>query len=248
MRAVAIWATLAFAAPAWGSHGAIPFSDDDKARTGLLAGTALLLAFTDAAPEESAYWRAQFPVDRLAASLLEAGTRESVYRARMISDWGLAAVVAAPMLAPGPVEGEGRWQAAQSYAVTGIFVQTIKNLVGRERPYVEQCRENKLAQDCFSSFRNGSFVSGHTAFAFTGAGLLCAFRADGACQAGLAAAVGVGLLRVVSRQHHFSDVVIGGLAGWSSGYYLAKWRVPDHARAGAARAALGFQLNVPVSF
>jgi membrane-associated phospholipid phosphatase len=81
---------------------------------------------------------------------------------------------------------------------------------------------------------NQSFVSGHTAVAFTGAGLTCAHHRhlplygggapDAAiCVVGLAAASATGVLRIMSDDHYSTDVLLGVALGLGSGWLLPEW-------------------------
>lgn len=116
----------------------------------------------------------------------------------------------------------------QSVLLTNLVTNLTKELVGRARPDAGSCEHgNELA--CSSP--NESFVSGHTAGAFVGAGLICAqhqnfaLYGDGAagavaCGLALAGATAVGTLRIVAGRHHFTDVLAGAAIGLGAGYLL----------------------------
>ena len=81
---------------------------------------------------------------------------------------------------------------------------------------------------------NQSFVSGHTAIAFTGAGLTCAHHRHlplygggwpdvAICVATLAAASSTAVLRVMSDRHYASDSLLGIGLGLVSGWGLPEW-------------------------
>lgn len=223
-----------------------PMNDQEKQITVGLSALAFWTMFSSGGVEEEPNWASPFPGDEAVTNLLGVKTATAANSAKTWSDWGLSAMVLTPIVFPGNSGGEGRWQVMQSFSITALSTAAVKVLGGRQRPYVSQCRDNKIGQDCFSSYRNGSFFSGHASFAFTGAGLMCAFRADAMCPIGLAVAAAVATLRIVSHQHYLSDVAVGGIVGWASGYYLSKWRMPDSARDGASNAAFGYQISFPI--
>lgn len=121
---------------------------------------------------------------------------------------------------------------AQSFAVTTLLVALAKRLAGRGRPFVD-ADDDVHAEDVGDGRATQSFFSGHTAMAFTGAGLLCSQhralglygdrRADRAtCGTALALASLTGALRVMADQHWLSDVVVGAAIGLLSGWLLPR--------------------------
>ena len=105
--------------------------------------------------------------------------------------------------------------------------------MGRVRPVEKGCATDPdYASKCSDPVAlNQSFVSGHTAVAFTGAGLTCAHHrhlplyGGGApdvliCAATLAAASATGVLRIVSDDHYSTDVLLGMSLGLASGWLL----------------------------
>jgi hypothetical protein len=119
----------------------------------------------------------------------------------------------------------------QAFAVSGA-VQGITNvLVSRERPYGQTCGSDELpnaAHDCDGSTRYRSYFSGHSAFSFTGAALVCMDHAKhellGApwdalsCAGGYAVAAATATFRVVSDVHYATDTLSGALVGTLIGY------------------------------
>lgn len=201
-----------------------PFSTAEKSAALGVGSAALIVAWTTAGPEEKPRLTWNFPGDRAVSNWLGTSTAEGSRTQARLSNWTHWPVVLAPVFLTGQNVGTTRWQAVESYGATGLVVASAKALVGRERPYVAQCRDNPLGQDCFSSYRFESFISGHSAFAFTGAGLLCSFRTDAFCPVGIGLAGLTGIFRITSNQHFLSDVIAGALIGWMSGFYLPKWR------------------------
>jgi len=125
---------------------------------------------------------------------------------------------------------------AQSFALTYLVVAITKNAVRRERPYGQDCDSplGEAGTDCEESNRYKSFMSGHTAMAFTAAGLVCSHHGSlpiygggagdrAACYAAMGAATTVGALRMAADRHYFSDVIFGAGIGLISGMLLPQW-------------------------
>lgn len=219
------------------------FGGREKAVTVGAGLAALALPALIDAPER-ARWDSALPLDGW-AGVLGARSAEGVYAAAAASDLTLSALVAvSPLTFAGPSGGQARWQAVQSYALTGLLTTGIKAAAGRARPYVSQCRDNPLGQDCFSPERHASFVSGHAAFAFTAAGLMCSQRRDALCPVGVGLASATALLRVRAQRHHLSDVLAGAALGWVSGHALPRWR-GRRVTEGAPPLAVGYAFNLP---
>lgn len=125
------------------------------------------------------------------------------------------------------------------------FLSSLTERTGRERPYVRTCPSQDdvtgtgepprtpFAPEapCSEKGRNQSFVSGHTAAAFAGAGLICvhheslplfgARAADIAtCSAALGTAAVAGYLRVAADVHYATDVLAAAGVGLGSGLVL----------------------------
>lgn len=129
--------------------------------------------------------------------------------------------------------------ALESFAVTFGVTNITKVLVGRARPPVAECFARRLHDpDARCAGRpNVSFYSGHSAAAFTGAGLVCAFgtivpmHGEGAvgqipCVSALAVATTTAVLRIIANKHHSSDVIFGSAMGLLSGWLLPRLRFP----------------------
>jgi membrane-associated phospholipid phosphatase len=123
----------------------------------------------------------------------------------------------------------------EAYAVAGGIALTFQKL-GRVRPAEKGCRTDPdYSPKCDNpTALNQSFMSGHTAIAFTGAGLTCAHHRNlplygggvpdvSICVLALAAASATGVLRVMSDNHYASDVLLGVGLGVLSGYALPEW-------------------------
>lgn len=117
----------------------------------------------------------------------------------------------------------------QSMALTGFLVRFSKNLAGRQRPFETDC--DPAREECTAT--GASFFSGHTATAFTGAGLVCVQHrhldiygggaADrAACGMALTASVATGLFRMMADRHWVTDVMVGATVGLLSGWLLPR--------------------------
>ncbi len=123
---------------------------------------------------------------------------------------------------------------AQSYALMGILVSIVKVSTSRQRPYAfgASCDQDPTLPGCGDEDRNRSFFSGHSAMAFTGAGLACFHQQQlpnlygsreagiGVCASALALATSTALLRVLGDMHWTTDVLAGAGVGLFSGWVL----------------------------
>lgn len=100
---------------------------------------------------------------------------------------------------------------ATAYAVEAVLVNGFKYTICEERPYM-------------CSKRN-SFLSGHTATAFTGAELVRKEYGWGAGSVAYAIAVATGVLRVTNNKHWCNDVLAGAGIGILSAN-VAYWLYP----------------------
>jgi membrane-associated phospholipid phosphatase len=128
----------------------------------------------------------------------------------------------------------------QSLGLSGVTTLAAEHLVGRARPYVQDCNAqgnvldahgNPLLNHCDGVGDYQSFWSGHVAAVGTMAGLTCVHHqhlplygggfADLApCLLMIGAAVTTGIGRMVSDRHWASDVITGGVVAFGSGYLL----------------------------
>lgn len=125
----------------------------------------------------------------------------------------------------------------QGIAVTGAVNRLTHDWMGRDRPALKGCEEHgpeyseEFCQN--DAPRNTqSFISGHAASVFFGAGATCAHHtafpmyghpvADiGICVVALGAASVNGGLRMVADAHWMTDVLAGVVVGLGSGFGLA---------------------------
>lgn len=113
--------------------------------------------------------------------------------------------------------------------MTGFLTSATKAAAGRERPSTREQGCNELDLDCGRD-ANKSYFSGHTSFAFTGAGLTCvAHKHLGlygrvgyplACATALALATATAVFRVMANTHWVTDVLTGAGVGLFSGWLM----------------------------
>jgi membrane-associated phospholipid phosphatase len=122
---------------------------------------------------------------------------------------------------------------AQAYALTMVVTESVKRLTARARPWVgtDDCATNPGGPTCGSGGSYLSFYSGHAATTATGAGLICAHHTQlklyqnewldtGTCALAVLGTATTGAMRIASDNHWVSDVLIGHLVGYASGYLL----------------------------
>lgn len=122
-----------------------------------------------------------------------------------------------------------------SLAFTGLLTQTAHRLIARDRPIRRDCIEGEDSPaQCEAGNRYASFWSGHTAFAFTGAGLVCAHHRQldlygsetagtVACATTLTLATLTGVFRMVNDKHYATDIIVAAGVGLFNGYLLPTW-------------------------
>lgn len=112
---------------------------------------------------------------------------------------------------------------AQAAAISGVVNQTVKLLVGRQRPYAHRGTDTEaLSHNLEDS--NLSFYSGHTNIAFVLAasmGTVAELRgyenAWMVWAVGMPLAATVGYLRVAADRHYLTDVLVGAAMGTTIG-------------------------------
>ena len=118
-----------------------------------------------------------------------------------------------------------------AFATTTFLMTGAKYAFRRERPFGRRCGEDSEGDECEGGSRYRSFFSGHAAMAFTAASLTCTYhnriplygtRASdiAACSTAMGFATLTALLRIVAEKHHFSDVIVGAVVGFLSGFLL----------------------------
>ena len=114
----------------------------------------------------------------------------------------------------------------EALAVVTALQGVTNTLVSRQRPYGQVCGTTELpdkTNDCEANTRYRSFFSGHTAFTFMSAGLICVHHQELdllqgpgdtlACITAYAGAAATGLFRMMGDMHYLSDVAVGASVG-----------------------------------
>jgi membrane-associated phospholipid phosphatase len=122
---------------------------------------------------------------------------------------------------------------AQAYAFTFLMTDVVKRVAARQRPWVStgDCAQNPDGPECGSGGQYMSFYSGHAAVTATGAGLICAHHTQlslyqnevldkGTCALAVIGTAVTGAMRIASDAHWATDVLVGHLMGYTSGYLL----------------------------
>lgn len=121
---------------------------------------------------------------------------------------------------------------AEAYAFSYALTGWVKRLTGRERPYAAECEKDPgYSPECGESKSYRSFFSGHAAGTAVGAGLVCAHHLHlplyghrvldaGACAAGIGLTLATSVMRMASDRHWATDVSVGHLVGFASGYLI----------------------------
>lgn len=207
-----------------------------------LAGGALTLAAAIVPPAKTHAIQGPVLFDASVRDALRAPSLQARYTYRDFSDVGVSLAVTWPFFVDALTTAwwyRGSRDAAEqmalvdleALAITGAIQGTTNVLVSRERPYGPDCGTSELpaqAQDCVGSTRYRSFFSGHTAFSFTSAALICVHHMKhdliGApwdavsCAGGYAVAASTAMFRVVGDVHYSTDVLTGMLVGSLVGY------------------------------
>lgn len=204
-----------------------------------LAAGNLIFLFTGT--PGSSRWSGGILFDGAARDALRLSSKDSRDTAAKVGDWLLYSLIAYPTvidagLDAGLLQKDSRAAGnialmnTQAFLITGLASLVFKKLTARERPYVKDCvGDPAYDSGCGSTDQQMSFFSGHAAFSFTAAGLICAHHKSldlgggmAPCYVSIAAAVAVGLSRVMADRHYASDVVFGAVVGWLSGFVLTR--------------------------
>jgi membrane-associated phospholipid phosphatase len=215
--------------PEWPRFGAA-----DWAITGAGAAIAVAAAIV---PPQSKHVYGGFAFDESARRSLRLPTTEGRYIARDASDVVLSLEATWPFFIDALVTTwwyRGSPDAAaqmalvdgEALAIVTALQGATNTLVSRERPYGKICNTPEQpgqTTDCEGNVRYRSFFSGHTAFTFMAAGLICVhhmeldlLRGAGdplACVTAYAGAAATGTLRVMGDMHYVSDVLVGAGIG-----------------------------------
>ena len=210
----------------------------DYAAVSIAAAGAIFFEHENGKPVEPA-WTAHNGFDESVRDLLRLESRSARAATHDASNVLMGIMIAAPVIDSLATLGirDARWDALwqisminmESFAFTSLVSSLMQNLIRRERPFVRNCQTD----DCEGDLENRSMPSGHVAFAFTGAGLLCNHHkyqslygdpaADrAACATGIGLAALDGVLRIASDRHYATDVAVGTALGLFSGFVLPR--------------------------
>lgn len=218
--------------------------------------TAALLGIQLIPPPDEATWDSPILFDSAARDVLRFGSASSRRAAAKLSDAifiieTLHPVIIDPLIVAWwqRQSPEVAWQMfvinAQAYALTLLVNDVTKRLTARARPWVDECEQNPSSSNCGSGERYRAFYSGHAAVTATGAGLICAHHTQlslyqnewldtGTCALAVLGTAATGAMRVASDNHWASDVLVGHLLGYVSGYllptllYYKEFRITPH--------------------
>jgi membrane-associated phospholipid phosphatase len=215
------------------------FSTTDLVVSAVAAGITLASAIVS---PRGAHVSGPILFDDAVRTAFRANTLETRYIFRDASDVGLSLMATWPFFADALA---GAWwyrgsrdvaeQMAlvnlQTLAISGAVQGMANVLVSRERPYGKTCGSPELpstAIDCEGSTHYRSFFSGHAAFSFTSAALICVDHFEHgllggpwdivSCAGGYALAATTATFRVLADVHYASDVLAGALIGTLVGY------------------------------
>lgn len=190
-------------------------------------------------PTES-HWQGGALFDDSARSFVRLRSDEARQNAGTASDVIILGLLAMPLADAAVVAARGdgalAWKMfmidAESFAMSATVLALTRNLVGRERPYVQDCDSDAAHHGCGTDDARRSFMSGHTAMAFTAAGLICTHHSEldiyggaadtATCVLATSAAAAVGALRMMADNHYATDVLAGAAVGAFSGFILPR--------------------------
>lgn len=235
MRFLLLAIALLIATPAYAERPEAPRFDAED--YGLTLGLGSLALVSDLfGPPEVARWRGGAIMDDSIRDGMRLGTKRSREVADTVSDVLLYSLQGYVLADAGMLMGREADDGyrvlmidAQSYATSAALISLAKTLIGRERPFVRDCLPGE--QRCQSRQTNKSFLSGHTAMAFTAAGLVCVHHAqldlygggaadDIACGIAIGAASTTAILRMMADKHYSTDVIAGLAVGTFAGFVL----------------------------
>jgi membrane-associated phospholipid phosphatase len=248
---VALVGSLAGSSPAADEPGSVTWNPDwPRFRTSEAVVTgAMLLPIAGAVfvyPHPDDNWHGGILFDDAIRDALVLGSRDGRDQSARYSDFIYHVLGLYPLLidnalvtwgihGAGDVALEMLGMNLEAYAITGAIVLTGESL-GRVRPMEHGCNADpNYASKCGNpTALNKSFLSGHTAIAFTSAGLMCAHHQHlplygggagdlAACWVALAGSAAASVMRITSDNHYATDVLLGAGIGLASGYVLPSW-------------------------
>lgn len=243
-----------FPAPVWRWRRA---GVADYLGVALLAGGAIYVETAHGDPEPR--WRGRNGFDETVRDALRLDAKGAREAAHDVGDALMGFLIAAPVVDTFATLGirdrawDTLWQTEmvnlESFVFTSFVSSLLQNLVAREKPFVRNCGDGA----CEGGAPYRSMPSGHVAFAFTGAGLVCNHHAyhslyrdpdldRDACYTGMGLAVADGVARIMADHHYATDVLTGAAIGLFSGYLLPRLLHYDQLRPPTAKTAVGTSL------
>jgi len=223
-------------------------------------GGAVTLATAIVHPRPQHSFTRPLGFDNDVRKLLRGGSLDERYDFRDASDVGMSLALAWPLLGDALTTAwwyRGSRETAQEMALIDLEAMAISGavqgaanvLVSRERPLGHDCGGAlpSDALDCRDAFRYRSFFSGHSAFTFTGAALVCVHHFENdllggpgdalSCAGAYALAATTATFRVVADVHYASDVLLGAAVGSLVGYGVPLIHYSQHRTPGGSRHA-----------
>ena len=204
------------------------------------AGAAITLTAAIIPPQKKHSLQGGIAFDASARKALRLPTSEGRYAARDGSDVILSLEATWPFFVDALITTwwyHGSPDAAaqmslvdgEALAIVTAIQGATNTIVSRERPYGQTCGQGQppelpgATNDCDGNVRYRSFFSGHSAFTFMAAGLICVHHEkldllggagdDIACLTAYAGAAATATLRVMGDMHYVSDVAVGASVG-----------------------------------
>jgi membrane-associated phospholipid phosphatase len=206
--------------------------------TGAL-GAAAIAVFVFAAPQQSPRWTSGILFDDSVRDAVRVRSPTARDRLRLFSDvTGVSSLVwvvgVDSLLVPlwrgsAPVALQLLLLDAEAFALNGVLTSSMFYLSGRARPSYADCQRDYRFDPLCNPRDTASFWSGHTALAFTAAGLSCAHHAyiklygggapdTLACAGAIGLSATTGTLRLLGDRHYATDIATGALVGFGIGY------------------------------
>jgi membrane-associated phospholipid phosphatase len=207
----------------------------------LITGTGAALTVGAAIiPPQRKHYVSTFGIDDATRKSLRLSSSEGRYVARDASDVILSLEATWPFFVDALVTTwwyRGSPDAAaqmslvdgEALAIVTAIQGATNTIVSRERPYGQTCGQGQppdlpsTTNDCDGNVRYRSFFSGHSAFTFMAAGLICVHHEKLdllggagdhiACVTAYAGAAATATMRVMGDMHYVSDVAVGASVG-----------------------------------
>jgi len=206
--------------------------------TGVVGAAAFSVFFFVGARDEPR-WVGGILFDDAVRDAVRVRSRDGTATVRRLSDVTAVSVLvlnlgidslAVPLLrGSSDVAGQLLLLDAEALAVNSLLTTSAFDLTARARPSYEQCQKDPSSDELCGVGATASFWSGHTAQAFTAAGLSCAHHAYAkiygsaaadilGCAGAITLGAATGTFRVLGDRHYASDVLVAAAVGFGVGY------------------------------